>query len=199
MTDSLIPRCSVPGQLPSFQTTSLLSFRLQIAKICGFGWVEALFVSVCQHSRLVDQKILLLSSDMHGTCQRKWFLYHFNKQAAQDVFICECLLLIRYRFRNTEMVATYISNVRSWAEEKVVHWENEDIWLQVFRPEICINVVFTYSFTIHLSTCSQDWAAFICVLQRVSVLVLPSLPACYGTVNKHSFVCFVLMLCTLHP
>lgn len=38
-----------------------------------------------------------------------------------------CLLLIHYRFRNAEMVATCISNVRSWPEDKVVHWGNEDI------------------------------------------------------------------------
>jgi len=33
--------------------------------------VEALFVSVCQHSRLVGQNILLLSSDMHGILAKK--------------------------------------------------------------------------------------------------------------------------------
>lgn len=50
-----------------------------------------------------------------------------------------------------------------------------------------------------LSTCSQDWVASICVLQGISVLVLPSLSACSGTVTKHSCVCFVLVLCNLHP
>lgn len=42
-------------------------------------------------------------------------------------------------------------------------------WEQVFRPETCRNVMFTYSFTIHYPFASKtEW------LQRISLLVLPS-------------------------
>lgn len=124
-----------------------------------------------------------------------------------------CLLLIHYRFRNTEMVATLYLKVRSWAEEKVVlvigDWTCEEMrilsaGLQVWSLQKCGLYKTKWLFIHHsLPTFSQDWEASICALQRACGLVMAfcclPLSTSYGTITKYSYVCYVFILCTLHP